>query len=203
MIKESDYEAKYRTKTISGMTSILLPKILSDFPNFNELEFYNKVETSIIGILNSITNKKVSDIKELAEIRNNLNMIIESNNNNKIEEEYKDIIFHQHAIKSYKNSSGILEIEVNSSLEYYYIKKVNGIVKINNDYKKQTTFTTTFVYIYDPDEYNINYSTLGIHCSNCSAPITNINTRICEYCNSKVDDINLRSWYITKYKDNF
>lgn len=204
MIKDSEEEAKYRHKSVSGLSSILIPKILKDFPNFNEQEFYNKVEASIIGILNTLSNNKVSSIKELNEIRTTLETLIESQVASSIKEKYEDIKFHEHAIKDYKNESGVLMITVNSSLEYYYEKSIKGKVKIpRKDYKKQTTFTSTFVYIYDPDKYNISKSSFSVHCPNCSAPLKNIESRICEYCGAKVEDINLRSWYITKYKENF
>lgn len=204
MIKESEEEAKYRHKSVSGLTNILVPKIIRDFPNFNEIEFYNKVETSITGILNSLSNNKVSSIKELGEIRTNLETLIQSRVASDIKEKYEDIKFHSHAIKDYKNESGALLITVNSSLEYYYEKKVKGKVKVaRKDYKKQTSFTSSFVYIYDPEKYNISKSSLSVHCPNCSAPLKDIELRICEYCGAKVEDINLRSWYITKYKENF
>ncbi len=204
MIKESEEEAKYRHKSVSGLTNILVPKIKRDFPNFNEIEFYNKVETSIIGILNTLSKNKVSSIKELSEIRNNLEILVQSRVASEIKENYEDIKFHSHAIKDYKNESGVLMITVNSSLEYYYEKTEKGNVKVaRKDYKKQTTFTTSFVYIYDPDKYNVSKSSLSVHCPNCSAPLKNIELRVCEYCGSKVEDINLRSWYITKYKENF
>lgn len=204
MIKESEEEAKYRHKSVSGLTNILVPKIKRDFPNFNEIEFYNKVETSITGILNTLSKNKVSSIKELSEIRNNLETLVQSRVASEIKENYEDIKFHSHAIKDYKNESGVLMITVNSSLEYYYEKTEKGSVKVvRKDYKKQTTFTSSFVYIYDPDKYNVSKSSLSVHCPNCSAPLKDIESRVCEYCGSKVEDINLRSWYITKYKENF
>lgn len=204
MIKQGDYEAKYRKKTISGMTNILLPQIKKDFPNFNEAEFYNKVETSIIGILNSLSNNKVNKIPELAEIRSRLETEIQSRISANIIENYEDIVFHEHSLKSYKNTSGVLMIEVNSSLEFFCSKTINDEIIIKkNDYKKQTTFTSVFVYIYDPDKYNISKSSLSVHCPNCGAPLKNIKTRECLYCGNGVEDINLRSWYITKYKENY
>lgn len=204
MIKESEEEANYRHKSVSGLTNILVPKIKRDFPNFNEIEFYNKVETSIIGILNTLSKNRVSSIRELSEIRNNLEILVQSRVASEIKENYEDIKFHSHAIKDYKNESGVLMITVNSSLEYYYEKTEKGSVKVaRKDYKKQTTFTSSFVYIYDPDKYNVSKSSLSVHCPNCSAPLKDIESRVCEYCGSKVEDINLRSWYITKYKENF
>lgn len=204
MIKEGEKSANYRKKSISGMSNILIPQILADFPNFNEKEFYNKVETSIAGILNSLNNNKVSKIKELAEIRSRLVEEIESRVNHSIKETYEDIAFHEHSLKSYKKDAGVLMIEVNSSLEFFYSKTINDKVVVSKkEYKKQTTFTTTYVYIYDPDKYNISKSSLSVHCPNCGAPLKNIDTHECAYCGSGVEDINLRSWYITKYKENY
>ena len=64
MIKESDEEFKVRHKTISGMTDILLPSIMKDFPDFNEAEIYNKVETSLLAIFSSLSQKEVSRSEE-------------------------------------------------------------------------------------------------------------------------------------------
>lgn len=147
------------------MSNILLPQIKKDFPNFNEAEFYNKVETSIVGILNSLSNNKVSKMPELAEIRSRLETEIQARINANIIENYEDIVFHEHALKSYKNTSGVLMIEVNSSLEFFYSKTVNKEIRIKkNNYKKQTTFTSVFVYIYDPDKYNISKTSFSVHC---------------------------------------
>lgn len=204
MIKEGERMDHYRKKSISGMSNILIPQILADFPNFNEKEFYNKVETSIVGILNSLSDNKVSKIKELAEIRSRLTEEIASRIKHSIKENYEDIVFHDHSLKSYKKYEGVLMIEVNSSLEFFYSKTINDKVIVSKkEYKKQTTFTTTYVYIYDPDKYNISKSSLSVHCPNCGAPLKKIDTHECAYCGSGIEDINLRSWYITKYKENY
>ena len=53
-------------------------------------------------------------------------------------------------------------IEVSSSVEYYYDEQGNDNVKISKkikDVKKQTRYTTKFVYIYDESKFN--YEEMG------------------------------------------
>lgn len=203
MIKDSDEEAKYRHKTISGMTDILMPTILKDFPNFNESVIYNKVETSLQAIFSSLSKKEVSDINELIAIKYNLEEQIKDMQKSKIDINISEVVFHDHAIKSYKRDKDVLEIEINTSLEYFYKMSKKGEVVIENDYKKQTTYTTTFVYIYNEEDYIEGKNNFTLHCPNCGAPLKNIKNRFCPYCNSGVEDINLRNWYIIDYKENY
>lgn len=203
MIKESDEEAKYRHKTISGMTEILLPTIRKDFQNFNEAEIYNKVETSLLAIFSSISKKEVRDINELIAIKYNLEEKIKDMQKSEIEIDISEVVFHEHAIKSYKKDRDVLEIQINTSLEYLYKMSKKGKVISNNDYKRQTTYTTTFVYIYNEEDYVEGKNNFTLHCPNCGAPLKNIKKHYCPYCNSGVEDINLRNWYIIDYKENY
>lgn len=203
MIKKSDEEAKYRHKSISGMTNILVPRIKNDYRGFNETAFFNKVETSIIAILNSISNESLSNTDELNLIRDEIEERIVNNKQNNIKENFSDIKFHQHSIKNYSNDGGALTITVASSLEYYYSLKIKDKVKEEfNEYKKQTSYTTKYVHIYDPDKYEKNKTHLAAHCPNCGAILTNFKDNYCEFCNSGVEPINLKSWFISECKED-
>lgn len=203
MIKESDEEAKYRHKTISGMTDILIPSILKDFPNFNASAIYNKVETSLLAIFSSLSKKEVSDINEIIAIRYNLEEQIKDMQASSIDVNISEVIFHDHALKTYKKDGDVLELEVNTSLEYYYSISKKGKIVEDNDYKKQTTYTTKFIYIYNEEDYIEGKNNFTLHCPNCGAPLKNIKKHFCPYCNSGVEDINLRNWYIVDYKENY
>lgn len=202
LIKQSEYENRYEHKNVSGMTSLMIPKIINDFPNFSENELYNKVETSLRSIFKSLQDMKLSNNNELVLIKDNIIKVIDDFNNNNIKVKYSDIKFHKHAIKDYKKDNGALNITVESSLEYYYEKaKDNNTIEIFKDYKKQTSYVTEFIYVYDPDKYNTNQKLISYNCPNCGAPVK-LNSKVCHYCSSGLDNINLKSWYIISYKEN-
>lgn len=204
LIKDGEKRERYEHKNATGMTKLLLPKIVKDFPNFSESELYNKVEVSLLSIFKSLEDKKVSNVEELTLIKGKLNEIINDHKQNKIDVLYDDIKFHAHAIKYYKKTPGAINITVSTSLEYFYQKSSHGqiIVKKEN-YKKQTSYTTEFIYIYDPDKYNSKQKLIGVNCPNCGAPVKSLSDKVCAYCNSGLEDINLKHWYISSYKENY
>lgn len=202
MIRQGDYDSKYRHKSISGMSNILVPKIKKDLPDFNESEFYSKVETSLKGVFESLSSKNVSKIKELSLINNYLEEEIREMNESNTEINYSNVSFHKHAIKEYKKDGGVLTIVVGTSLEYNFSKKENGKETIKKkDYKTQSAMITEFVYIYDEDKFDKNQKTFGIHCPNCGAPIKSIKDKVCPYCSINYVDINLRNWFLSNYKE--
>lgn len=204
MIKEGEMVEKYNHKMVSGMTNLLVPKIVEDFPNFSLSELFNKVETSLLSIFSTLETRKLSNLKELSLIRDNLKEQINDMNDNNIELFFNEPVFHQHAIKFYEKDRGSINITVSTSIEYYYDKRKNGksIVPVKN-HKKQTSYTTTFIYIYDMDKYDPNQSLMAIHCPNCGAPVKSLTEKRCRYCSSGLEDINLKSWYISSCKEDY
>ena len=204
LIKEGENNEKYDHKMVSGMTNLLVPKIVEDFPNFSLSELFNKVEISLLAIFATLEKRQIENIKELDLIRTNLKEQIKDMKENHLELFFNEPKFHKHAIKSYEKNRGSISITVSSSLEYYYDKKKDGksIVPVKN-YKKQTSYTTTFVYIYDMDKYDPNQSLIGIHCPNCGAPVKSLKDKLCRYCSSGLDDINLKYFYISAYKEDY
>lgn len=204
LIKQGEYESRYNHKNALGMTNLLLPKIVKDFPNFSESELYNKVETSLLAIFESLENKSLSKSDELDLIKENIEKIINDYKQNKIEVRYDDVKFHKHAIKYYKKDPGVLSITLSTALEYFYEKKIGDRVVVKrNQYKKQTSYTTEFIYIYDPDKYEKNVNVIGIHCPNCGAPVKTLSQKRCSYCSSGLEDINLKSWHISSYNEDY
>ena len=203
-IKKGDLEAKMTPKHVTGMTKLLIPKIVKDFPNFSETELYNKVETSLLLIFDSLESKKLKTNDELILIKNKINEQINDMKNANIDVKYDDVKFHESALKYYKNKDGVLNISISTSLEYYYTKTINGKIKEEyKDYKKQTLYTTEFIYVYNPDKLVKSEVLIGINCPNCGAPLKNLGHKKCSYCGSGLEDINLKSWHISLYKEEY
>ena len=203
-IKKGDLESKMDHKHVTGMTKLLIPKIVKDFPNFSETELYNKVETSLLLVFSSLEEKEVKVNDELILIKEKLKEQISDMRHGKIDVKYDDVKFHEHALKYYKNTDGALNITVSSTLEYFYTKTVNGkVVDEYKDYKKQTRYTTEFIYVYNPGKILKNQSLIGINCPNCGAPLKDLGKKTCRYCGSGLEDINLKSWHISLYKEDY
>lgn len=203
-IKRGEIIEKTTPKHVSGMTKLLMPKIVKDFPNFNEKELYTKVEISLLQIFSSLENKKVKNSDELILIKNKLKETVDDMKESNISERYYDVKFHNHALKYYKKDSSSLNITVSTSLEYFYEKKLDDKVIIDyTKYKKQTLYTVEFIYVYNPEKINKNQSLIGINCPNCGAPVKNLGIKVCRYCSSGLEDINLKSWHLINYKDEY
>lgn len=206
--KKIQEEEKLRNKQVSGMTKILLPVIKKDFKEFNEQEFYMLAEASIRSILMAIEKKDDKYLKsdDYSLIRDKVTLQIRDLIDNKISYSYDDIIFHKHAIKSYRKENGIATLVISSSLEYYYtVTKENKRIA-SDKFKKQTRYQTTFIYIYDVKQAGFDIGILGINCPNCGSPVNSLEQTSCSYCKSglniKVANL-LRCWKIIEYKEDY
>lgn len=194
-------------KQVSGMTNLLLPQIIKDFPDFDINHLYLLTEKSITTILNAIEKKDCSllEDKDFNLINKKLKLRLEDLINSDIMYKYDDIIFHKHALKRYSKQNGIATIEVSSSLEYFYHKISNGKIIGNDTVKRQVRYITKFVYIVDSDAYEHDFNVYGINCPNCGAVISSLSSTSCKYCNSglniQVVEL-LKCWKLIDCKEN-
>ena len=207
-IKDAKEREETRHKQVSGMTNVLLPTILNDFNDFNIKEFYNQTEESIRAILDSIESKNITKLNDEKYdlIREKIHSQIKDLNDTNISYRYDDIIFHKHAIKSYQKQKGMVKLEISTSLEYFYEKKVDNKTVISSNKKKQTRYTTTYVYIYDTRKAGFDINVLGINCPNCGGPISSFKSTVCKYCQSglniEVAKL-LKCWKLIDYKEDY
>lgn len=194
-------------KQISGMTSVYLPQIINDFPDFNLNQMYLLAEKSIRSILNAIENKdiKILEDKDFNLINKKLKLQLEDLIKSDIIYSYDDIMFHKHAIKSYNYKDGVATLEITSSLEYYYKKIVDGKEETKSKKKKQARYITKYVYIADRDAYEKDINVYGLNCPNCGAVVHSLKNKTCSYCktglNIQVVDL-LKCWKLIECKDN-
>ena len=186
MIQNEEYT---RVKNVNGMTKLLEPEIIRDFPDFNRELLFSKVESNLIKIFNAIQYKTISNIKDDDELKL-LYFKVEDN-----------IKFHEHAIKEYIKSQGMATITTSSTVEYYYKNTAENNEMSN--LKKQTRYTCKFVYIYDENKIGNNRNSFSISCPNCGAPLIGIGNYVCEYCSSQITPINLKTWKMSSYKEDY
>lgn len=197
-IKEED---SYRVRSISGMTNILLPIIIKDFPEFNPEQLFNMTEKNLRIVLESFTSNSTNKLDSIPLLKESIRTSIENNKNNGVEIKYTDIKFHKHALKDYKKVDGVATITVCTSVEYYYEKSINGVIKDKSKYKVQTRYSSKFIYIYDESLVGDYEKVLSTNCPNCGAVITSLGHKFCEYCGTAIKEINLKAWAFSSYEE--
>ena len=200
-IRKGTMEVRMRPKQISGVTDLMKRKIARDFPNFSDSELFNKTETSLRCIFNSLEEKELKG--DLILLNDQLKEIIADYKTNDINVKYDDVKFHKFTIKNYTKKDGVATINIATSVEYYYSKmKKNKVIEKYDEYKKQTSYSVDFIYVYDISKVKDYEKVLGITCPNCGAPVKDLNNKVCRYCNTGLEDINLKNWFISSYKED-
>lgn len=201
-IKDLKDEEYTREKNVSGMTKLLEPEILRDFPEFNKNLLFSTVEKQLRKVFNSLESKSTVSMENdsesiiiLPKVKEQIKDMKSTNTSVK----YDDVVFHRHAIKKYLKSKGIATIETSTTLEYYYYNSN----KPSNNLKKQTRYTCEFIYIYDETKFEDRQNVFTISCPNCGAPIRGLKNQICEYCMTNVHPINLKLWKMSSYKEDY
>ena len=203
-IEVSEYS---RVKNVNGMTKLVEPRVIEQFPDFNKEVLYSQVEKNLTKIFNALEDKNVGAVKQDKDL-----VMVYKNVEDKINDliscgislNYDGVKFHRHALKKYTNLNGVATVEVSSTVEYYYNESGNEKVKISKKHsnvKKQTRYTTEFAYIYDESKFNINEINFAISCPSCGAPLTDIKN--CMYCGTYVEPVNLKCWKMISYKEDY
>lgn len=194
-------EDSKRARSASGMTKVLLPTIRRDFPEFNENRLYNLTEESLRIIFRALTEKRTDELAKVPLLKENITMMLDDMRKNDIAHIYRDIIFHDFAIKDYHRDNGVATITVSVSLEYYYRKTKNEAILIDDKYKRQTRYACEFIYIYNESLVKDYEKVLATNCPNCGAVIKSLGHKYCEYCGTAIKEINLKAWAFSSYKE--
>ncbi len=199
-LKKEDYS---KVRQVSGMTSLCLERIRKDFPDFNEHMLFNKLEGDLRSIMQAKSSRDLADLDSdtLRLIRGNVKKEIDDLIENGDKVNYKDVEFHNHAIKSYEKKNGTSTITMTSSANFYYDTTDKHAEKYK-DVKKGVLFTTKYIYVFDEDKFDKNVTSYIIRCPNCGAPLKMSNEGNCEYCSTYVKPINVKTWLMSSYKED-
>ena len=187
-------------KCISGMTDLLEDRIKRDFDDFHASELFSLNNANLKSIFNALEEKTIAHIDENPTfdlIKANIYEEIQDMIGRDINVSYDNIKIHRNTIKSYTNQDGSATIEVNTSLSYMYIVNEKGR-------RKQTRYTTKYVFVYDSDLFDGKSVTYAVNCPNCGAPVPTKGDTTCKFCGSHVggvdfNTINLKGWKLVSY----
>ena len=166
-------------KSLSGMTSIYLPQILQDFPEFNWEEQQTAVEAKVQLFL------EVQNVDAAGAVR-----------------------IHKTVISRYQKYGGTASILCETAAEYWP-QAENGHVcggvyrkqepqKMTQVYKKQTVCAAELLYVYDP---GLSGTAASVICPNCGAPVEKLGAKQCRYCGSVLHVSGIMAWTVQNVRE--
>lgn len=184
-------------RSLHAMTSVYLPQILRDFPQFDYELYKNKAKSLLRSYFTAIETKKSTALAEECSqtLKNNVQGIIEDLNSRNVKQFFNQCVIHDVQISRYiKTGATVTIVFVLSVGQYAYIEDESGkVVFGDKTLKHQTVYEVGLVYVQDVDKAGAE-SGLGINCPNCGAPIKNLGVKFCEYCGTGIVEINERAW---------
>ncbi len=193
---EQEYAAT--PKSVSAMTSLYLPKIKKDFPEFQYDEMKSRAENVLTSYLLAVDGMNPGVLTEgNRELRDRLEMHIQMLKGARKREYYKSVKIHRTEISDYKKGSGRCIITFQTAVQYYHtVKDEEGkLLEGSSEMLTQSKYNTDVIYIQDreliKDERDLS---LGLNCPNCGAPIDGTGRKVCEYCGTPIVELNIYAW---------
>ncbi len=178
---KQEIEYSETPKSLSGLDSVLLPKISNDFPEINISELKSAAEHAILAYYESLNENKV---KKIPNTTSKFTLKLEEAIKNNKDIKYNSVKIHRTVINAYDNKDGICRIILQTGLEYY--KKT-----AEENTKVQDRLNTEFIYVYDETKGNIS-----LNCPNCGAPIKKLGIKSCPYCETGLVELFAKTWQI-------
>lgn len=198
--KQMKQEYAATPKSVSAMTSLLLPKIVMDFPDFQYNEMKDRTENVLTSYLRAVDENNASLLKDgNSELKNQLENQIQMLSAQDMQEHFEQIRIHRTEISSYRKSEGRCIITFQSALECFHYTTSTAdhstVLDGSREYKYQTKYNTDLIYIQDRNlvENELDHA-LGINCPNCGAPLSSLGAKKCDYCGTPMIEINIHAW---------
>lgn len=200
-------EREYETtpKSISAMTSLYLPRITKDFPDFSYPEMRKKAENCLRGYLLALHSFSPSELTEgNEELRSKLMQDITILKNADKKEHFDNILIHRTEISNYTKRDGKCIITFQNSVQYnYYVTNATGeIISGSKDVLFQSKYEEDLIYIQNRSLLDTQYeAAMGLNCPNCGAPIVGLGKKFCEYCGSGIVEVNIKAWSFSDVRE--
>lgn len=185
-------------KSVSAMTSLLLPKIVSDHPDFQYDEMKERANALLVEYLQAVNAGSTEPLRDgTEELTQQLIQQIRSCSSQNQKEHFSQIHLHRTEICQYRTTAGRHIITFQTSLEcYHYITDASGaVIEGSKDYMYQTRYNTDLIYIQNRDIVtNASDNAAGATCPNCGAPYSSLKSRSCPYCGTPLIEFNIQVW---------
>ncbi len=199
--RKLETEVATTPKSVSSATSLYLPGIMRDFPEFHYDEMKTRAENVITSYLRSIDEQNVALLSEgTNELKDSLSMRIQMLKEQGKAEHFENIRIHRTEINQYRKTSGRCSIVMQSAVEYIHFLEINGEIRSGKEnIQEQAKYNVEIVYIQDQEKVEaLGDSGLGLNCPNCGAPLPGLGAKKCAYCDTPVIEFNIRTWNFSK-----
>ncbi len=204
-IKEQSAEMSETPRSLHGMTSIYLPQITRDFPQFDYELYKSKAKSVLRSYLGALQSKDETMLSYDCSktLRDNLKSIISDLNSREVNVFFKEIVIHDVQISRYIKTGATVTVLFELSVGYFaYTENKDGkVVFGSKDTKTQTVYEVGLVYVQNSEMPGAG-DAVGVNCPNCGAPVTNLGQKYCEYCSSSIVEINERVWSFETVQEN-
>lgn len=209
-LKKANTDSFVTPKSVSAMTSLLLPQILHDFPEFDYDEWRVKSQNILKAYVQSLSTKNEAMIKESA-LNANSDLIqavhskINALNMENKEEAFDEFRIHRTEISAYNKRDGRCVITFQSSVQSkHYVTDVNSgeIIAGSKENLFQSRYEVDLVYIQDRSvTEGTDRTSIGLTCPNCGAAVRTLGQKVCEYCGTGIIEFSIQTWYFGEIRE--
>ena len=196
-IRRTTFEHSTAPKNVSDLSSLLLPRIAEDFPEFNNEEMAERAKNVLSSYLFSIDESDSSHLTEgNEELKNKLTMQVKLNQDKGYTEHFERIKVHKCVLNQYEKTDGKCTVTYQAAVQYiHYISEGEKIKTGRTDLMTQSKYDVKLVYIQDRDMVD-KFSDMALSsvCPHCGAPIKGLGDKKCPYCGSDVEIVNIYAW---------
>lgn len=196
-IRNMGMEAENAPKSVSSATSLYLPSIVRDFPEFHYEEMKRRAENVLVSYLRSIDAGNAELLTEgTKELKEELNMRIRMLREEGVLEHFEDVRLHRTQIHKYIREKSRCSIIFQSAIQYVHYLEKNGSILEGTDIRpEQSRYDVELIYIQDRNVVEgTGEKGMGLNCPNCGAPVSGLGAKKCAYCDSSIVEFNIRTW---------
>ena len=176
-------------RSLCGMTGLLLPRILEDFPEFSYEVYRLRCENLLHSYLEALSSGEVERLTEHSpvledQVRREINAFSEGDR-----PVFEEVTIHQTELSDYCRQTASCRITFQSAVGYRRSQSGVGLEWV------ETRYEVDLLYVQDAaaadHPYDGGYS---FHCPNCGAPVTDLGAKQCTYCGTAIVVSDLRAW---------
>ena len=201
-LQQQEEELSRTPKSVSGMTSLFLPRIEKDFPEFSLPECIQKTERQLRERLEAIEQENLSCLTDASpELSRQVGLHIKENQRQGVRESFHGVKIHQTALSGYERAAGCCTMTLQSAVEYGYRRWKSGEADAGTEETVQTRFQAEWSYTQDEESLPDHVKAVAFNCPNCGAPVKKLGERFCEYCGTAIEAVNLKVWTLDRIEE--